>query len=99
MERQNRAGGAEAWLRAGACGIVKAVSHRIEGATPLPPRGMAAGQPFRPTHPLFQQAPPLLLGAGGMLHRAWATMLEHWDVRHRSLGRKDLDLNNPDAIA
>ena len=34
-----------------------------------------------------------------MLHRAWATMLEHWDVRHRSLGRKDLDLNNPDAIA
>lgn len=33
-----------------------------------------------------------------MLHRAWATLLAGWEVRHVSYGRKELDLSRPEMI-
>ena len=52
----------------------------------------------RPASPLLLAQPPVLLGAGGMLHRAWDQLLDHWRLDHRNLRRADLDLTNPDSI-
>ena len=48
--------------------------------------------------PLFTERPPVLLGAGGMLHRAWDHLLTNQNLPHRNLARKDLDLTHPDAV-
>ena len=40
----------------------------------------------------------MLLGAGGMLHRAWRELLDEKSVRYQSMGRGQLDLVNRDAI-
>src|ERR1043165_965142 len=52
----------------------------------------------RPGGKLLLERAPVLLGAGGMLHRAWTQMLERWGIAHRNFARKDLDLSHPDRI-
>jgi dTDP-4-dehydrorhamnose reductase len=52
----------------------------------------------RPVHPLLIERPPILLGSGGMLHRAWASLLNQWQIPGRHLTRKELDLSDPASI-
>jgi dTDP-4-dehydrorhamnose reductase len=33
-----------------------------------------------------------------MLHRAWSSLLAQWQIPHRSVGRKEVDLSKPDTI-
>jgi dTDP-4-dehydrorhamnose reductase len=40
----------------------------------------------------------VLLGAGGMLHRAWIETLTNRGLKHRSLARAQLDLTRPETI-
>src|SRR5688572_16667669 len=80
-------------------GYSRGVSHSSGAPAPAQRLGAAANQPFRPYSRLFYEAPPLLLGAGGMLHRAWATSLSGWEIPHVSFSRKDLDLSRPETIA
>ena len=42
--------------------------------------------------------PILLLGAGGMLHRAWTELLDRKRISYTSLGRAQLDLRDQKAI-
>lgn len=42
--------------------------------------------------------PPLLLGAGGMLHRAVSSLLGGAGIEHFNFGRKELDLSRPETV-
>jgi dTDP-4-dehydrorhamnose reductase len=42
--------------------------------------------------------PPLLLGAGGMLHRAVSSLLGSAGVEHFNFARKELDLSRPETV-
>src|ERR1043165_1120665 len=42
--------------------------------------------------------PPLLSGAGGMLHRAWQNLFHEQNLRYRPLSRRDFDLSDVDAL-
>jgi dTDP-4-dehydrorhamnose reductase len=53
--------------------------------------------PQSPSHPL-PLSNPILLGAGGMLHRAWANLLDGFGLKHRDFTRAHLDLANPQSI-
>lgn len=53
----------------------------------------------RPISPDLLEHPPILLGQGGMLHRAWDALLNRWQIPHQNLGRRDLDLTRPEEIA
>ncbi|MGA2499422.1 MAG: dTDP-4-dehydrorhamnose reductase [Tepidisphaeraceae bacterium] len=48
-------------------------------------------------HPLLSP-PPTLLGAGGMLFRAWAELLQRRSIHYRSLSIDDFDLARPATI-
>ena len=48
-------------------------------------------------HRLFS-SPPTLLGAGGMLFRAWAELLQQHSIQYRSLSIDDFDLARPETI-
>ena len=52
----------------------------------------------RPRSPLLLDTHPILLGGGGMLHRAWDTLLNDWGLVHRNLRRAELDLTKPESI-
>ncbi|HEV8605056.1 MAG TPA: sugar nucleotide-binding protein, partial [Tepidisphaeraceae bacterium] len=43
---------------------------------------------------LWTDARPVLLGAGGMLHRAWRQLLDGRGVKYDGLGRQELDLRD-----
>jgi len=44
------------------------------------------------------EGPILLLGAGGMLHRAWRERLDEKKIPYQSIGRAALDLRDPKGI-
>jgi dTDP-4-dehydrorhamnose reductase len=50
-----------------------------------------------PAHPLFQR-PPLVIGLGGMLYRAWAELLNARGIAHCAPSLDELDLTRPDSI-
>ena len=51
-----------------------------------------------PVSDRFWSSPPLLLGAGGMLHQAWQELLNRWEIPHLSWGQGDMDLTSPESI-
>jgi dTDP-4-dehydrorhamnose reductase len=53
---------------------------------------------IRPANPWLLDHPPILLGRGGMLHRAWNLLLNRWGIPHQNLGESDLDLTRPERI-
>src|SRR4051812_12782749 len=48
--------------------------------------------------PGVAEGPILLLGAGGMLHRAWGEYFEHKKIPFRSIGRAQFDLRDSGGI-
>ena len=71
---------------------------------PMRAAGSAEGHPIaasprsRPANHRLLDQPPVLLGAGGMLHRAWDALLNQRNVARRNFRRSDLDLARPETI-
>ncbi|MGE5608033.1 MAG: dTDP-4-dehydrorhamnose reductase [Bacillota bacterium] len=52
----------------------------------------------RPQSPWLLEHPPLFIGVGGMLWRAWDQLLRRWEIPHRSPSLQELDLTKPQTI-
>ena len=60
--------------------------------------GAASPAPGRSINLMFLRHPPVLLGSGGMLHRAWTSILTDRGIAHRNVGRDQFDLRRPESI-
>jgi dTDP-4-dehydrorhamnose reductase len=52
----------------------------------------------RPQSPWLIEHPPVLIGVGGMLWRAWDQLLNRWEIPHRSPSLQEFDLTKPNTI-
>lgn len=52
----------------------------------------------KPASDLWRRGPVLLIGVGGMLHRAWTQVLARWGLTHISPSLDELDLTRPQTL-